>query len=681
MARSISTPLLAFLIIVSTHASSWHFSNPQPHGNNILDMILDSDGSVWQVGDRGRLYTSQDLDTWLPHETGITRSLRSIIFFKGNAFISTEAGGILTGSSPDALSFIDLGTTNWLEGVAASTDTLVTVGDNGAIYSSTDGLHWSPRGNFTDWLRSVAYGSGQFMAVGENGTILTSSDGIVWDKRPSGTSAHLNKVEFINSSFWLVGDSGVVLTNNFRMSFVPVNPGVTNTLFAIAGNTNEIVIAGDSALLLRNLQTGLWTSQADANSGNLAPLWPYYSALWDGRLFLIGGRTGLQVEGFRTNSVAPLNWYTDTQPTRNWLWSAARATNFYVACGAAGTIVTSEDGVDWNAEVTPAAAASEVLLGIGGNNRALIAVGSSGLILRGPNLLTNTLATNASGQLSTNQSSLFGVIWQSVPSPTTQDLQAVAANDSTILIGGAKGVLFTSPDGLSWQPRTSGLTNFLSSAASWTQGWIVTGSAGAILRSADGATWKSSFSGITEWVYNVRFVGGKLVAVGENGLILTSDDGANWTRRASGTTEWLNDVTYAQNSWWVAGSSGLILSSPDLAHWTLTRSITAKSLYAAITDGQQLILAGLEGVILRNNLVPVTSPVDFVSLGNTSDSTFFLFDGAVDQRFELEQKVRLQDPWAPAAALEIPTSGGTLIYQLPADGAPSRFFRTRLLTP
>src|SRR5207237_1425632 len=148
-------------------APLWRFSNPKPHGNNILDLALDGSGNYWQIGDRGRVYISPDLDTWFPKETRITRSLRSLVFFKGIAVISTEAGGILTGPSADALSFIDLGTSDWLEGLAASADTVVAVGDNGSIYSSSDAHAWTARGgNVPNWLRSVAYGSGQFMAVG-----------------------------------------------------------------------------------------------------------------------------------------------------------------------------------------------------------------------------------------------------------------------------------------------------------------------------------------------------------------------------------------------------------------------------------------------------------------------------------------------------------------------------------
>src|SRR5947209_7478023 len=102
-------------MLTASAAPLWRFSNPKPHGNNILDLGLDASGNYWEIGDRGRLYISPDLDTWFPQETGTTRSLRSLIFFKNSAVISTEAGGILAGPSADALSFVDLGTSDWLE--------------------------------------------------------------------------------------------------------------------------------------------------------------------------------------------------------------------------------------------------------------------------------------------------------------------------------------------------------------------------------------------------------------------------------------------------------------------------------------------------------------------------------------------------------------------------------------
>ncbi|HTG45677.1 MAG TPA: hypothetical protein VK633_14235, partial [Verrucomicrobiae bacterium] len=673
---------LFLLLLTLTNATAanlvWRFSNPHPHGNNILEMRL-QDGLVWQIGDRGQVYTSSDLDTWFPHNTGSSLSLRGLTFFGGKAFISTEAGGILSGTSPDDFTLVDLKTSNWLEGISASSSTLVAVGDNGSIYSTADGTRWTPRGNFTTSLRSVDYGANQFVAVGEDGFLATSSDGATWIEKTLTTTAHLNKVAYLNDRFWVVGDQGTVLTNNFRMTFVPVKVGVTNTFFAVAGSSNEVVIAGDGAVLLGNLQTGSWSQQADANSATLAPIWPYYSALWDGRLFLLGGRTGMKVEGFRTNSAAPLGWYAEPQPTRNWLWSAARSAGFYAACGVDGTILTSLDGLDWSREVVPSEASTQVFLGIGGNTNTLVAVGSGGTILRSQNILTNTVTTGANGQPETNQSTLFGVLWEKSISPTANDLQAVAANQTTLLVAGGKGTLLTSADGRTWQSRSSGVASFLSGAASWTQGWIVTGASGVILSSADSISWRGRNSGVTNWVYSVRYIGGKLIAVGESGLILTSTDGTQWTRRASGTSEWLNDVTFAAGTWYIAGSSGLVLTSTDSISWTVTRSSTSKSLYSAVTDGDQLIMTGLEGVIIRAQLAPILTPVNISSFGVGAGESVLLFTGVADQRFVLEAKVRLQDQWSPMAHLEIVESGGTLLFELPHDSSQSLFYRTRLL--
>jgi hypothetical protein len=556
---------------------------------------------------------------------------------------------------------------------------VVAVGDNGAIYSSADGIAWAKRGSFTPWLRSVGYGAGLFVCVGEGGFVATSSDGVAWTKKTVSTTADLNKVAYVNDRFWIVGENGTVLTNNFRVSFLSVNLGLTNSLYAVAGNSNEVVIAGDSVVMLGDLAKGTWTEQADASSPTLAPLWPYYSALWDGRLFLLGGRAGMQVQGYRTNSTDPLSWYTDSQATRSWLWSATRATNFYAAVGADGTIVTSLDGIEWDREAVPAGVESQVLLGIAGNDQALVTVGSAGTILRSPNILTNAVSTNDDGQLVTNQVNLMGLVWEQINSPTANDLQAIAATPAQFIAGGANGTILSSGDGITWQHRSSGVSAYLSGAAAWPGGFVMTGSAGTILSSANGLLWSVKSSGTAEWVYAVRYAGAKLIAVGENGLILTSDDGSKWQARSSGTTEWINDVTFAQGHWYAVAGSGTVLSSADAVTWAPLAVPTSRSLYGVVSDGQQLITAGLEGMILRTQLVPFTTPVNFLSYGQEDGISVFLFGGQTDQRFALETKARLSEPWTLLDTLELVEDGGTLIYQRPTGNSPARFFRTRLL--
>jgi len=61
----------------------------------------------------------------------------------------------------------------------------ITVGDEGTIKTSTDGIVWETRtSNTTNNLNNVTYNEDQgvFVVVGENNTILTSADGISWEE-------------------------------------------------------------------------------------------------------------------------------------------------------------------------------------------------------------------------------------------------------------------------------------------------------------------------------------------------------------------------------------------------------------------------------------------------------------------------------------------------------------------
>lgn len=669
------------LLFPSRAEGPWRFANPSPHGNNIIDMAI-RDGVVWQIGDRGSLHTSAGLDLWSSHETGVRLSLRGLAFFNGNACIVGESGSVLHGPTPDALTVRSLNTTNWLESVAASGDAVVAVGDNGAIYRSADGVNWVRQGSFTAWLRSVAFGGGQFLAVGEDGFAATSADGAAWTVRVTGATAHLNRAVYLQDRFWVAGDAGVVITNNFRFNFSVVNVGVTNDLFAVAGNGSDVVIAGDGILLLGKAAGGSWLSQVDSATQTLAPIWPYYSALWDGRLFLVGGRTGMKVEGFRTNSASPMLWFNEPQPTRNWLWSVTQQNGVFAASGADGAIVTSVDGIGWNRELVPTAAQAEVLLGIGGNSNALVVAGSAGTLLVSPNLSTNVVSTNGTGQLETNQISLLGVYWNAAASPTGNDLQGVAANSSTYVATGAKGTILVSSNGTNWSQRLSGVNAYLSGATAWPGGFIVCGESGTILSSTDGTLWFSRNSKVNTWIYSVRYLGGKLVAVGQGGLILTSDDGAQWTKRETGATEWINDAAFANGRWVAVAGFGWMVTSPDAVNWSASKSITARSLYGAATDGEQLVAVGLEGVILRQQLAVAATPVNFLSFETADTASLFLFGGQPGQRFALESQPELQKAWQAEGTLEFPGNATTLIHQRNATNASterSRFFRTRLL--
>ena len=62
---------------------------------------------------------------------------------------------------------LDGPTADWLEAVTATPTLCVAAGDNGAIYTSTNGAIWKKQNSGTNtWFRGVAAGLGNFVVVG-----------------------------------------------------------------------------------------------------------------------------------------------------------------------------------------------------------------------------------------------------------------------------------------------------------------------------------------------------------------------------------------------------------------------------------------------------------------------------------------------------------------------------------
>ena len=184
---------------------AWHWANPLPHGNNVVALGY-YNGLTIEAADLGQLYTSDDLlaPLWTPCPTGTTNSLQAIAVY-GNRVVVTGANGTVL-YSDDGVDYvyINLATPDWLVGVAASTNLVIAVGDEAAIYTSSDGAGWArqktPPNVGDNWLTGAAYGAGLFVAVGEGGYIATSPNGTNWTQRTvSGTSFANN----LNSVAWI----------------------------------------------------------------------------------------------------------------------------------------------------------------------------------------------------------------------------------------------------------------------------------------------------------------------------------------------------------------------------------------------------------------------------------------------------------------------------------------------
>lgn len=634
----------------------WRWSNPMPHGANILDMAYSTNGIAVQVGERGQIFTSVDFETWIPRNSGTDRSLRGVAFLGSRIVICGERGAILVADDPSRFALVDLAIPDWLESVAASTNLLVAVGDNAAIFTSADAVTWRRQTvPFTHWLRGVAWGPPGFVAVGENGFIATSPTGTNWNVRASGVSQHLNRVTWAGDRFCAVGEAGTVLTSETGISWSSQNSGAARSLFASAGLPASQLVAGEKEVWLRDGST--WTNQLGDGQLYPPPAWDYYATLWDGAAFWLGGASGMLVQGYKTNLTSQTVWAEAGDSVRDWLWTLVRTPDFYLAAGNRATVMSSGNGVDWTPLIVPNSVTNETFLGIGAAGNQLFVVGTSGAMLRSTN----------------------GVTWDAItPRPTTNDLQGFTIRGNLYLASGGRGTILSSADGTAWRPQVTGTTNFLSGLETFPGGFVATGDNGTILTSSDGTNWTLRTSGATNWLYRVHHLNGVLLAVGENGTMRTSTDGFKWTVIPSGTSEWLTDAAFCDGAWYVVGTGGTVLVSTNLATWTSVGTLTRKSLFGLAASPSQLVAVGVEGAILRAQIVPDATPISFLKFQRRGEYNLFLFGGKPDQRFRLEQSSDLLN-WSPGQDLDFLDGTGTLILLDQRPHEAMEFYRGRWL--
>jgi hypothetical protein len=452
---AVSSLVSMAVVLWAAHGQSeplrWRWSHPQPHGNNVIDMAWSMTGGYWlQAAEQGTLYTSRDGFSWIPQESGTRLALRGVAFLGERAVVTGEAGTVLYADAPEAFRVgqLDTGpTTDWLEGVAASPALAVAVGDNGAIYTSTNGAAWTRvESGVDDWLRGVAYGVGLFVAVGEQGTILSSSDGTVWTRRNSQTSAHLNRVALTPNGFVAVGDGGTVISSVTGNTWSSLLTGATGDLFTVGSTALDILVAGDVEVRVR---TGtVWSDELGGLDGPLPAT--YLASVGDTSSLFIAGQAGMMAEGFRLGA-GPYQWFLRSSPLRPLLFDGTWVSNLFVAVGDRSTVMTSVDGVDWSYEFPPVALTNAALLGVGGNTNLLVAAGSGGSLMTSSYGITNVISTNDLGLVVTQAVNTLGVVWRAVqPAPTTEDLQGVCHWNDRYFVTGNAGLVLSSADGDAW---------------------------------------------------------------------------------------------------------------------------------------------------------------------------------------------------------------------------------------
>lgn len=219
----------------------------------------------------------------------------------------------------------------------------------------------------------------------------------------------------------------------------------------------------------------------------------------------------------------------------------------FVAVGNAGTIISSENGIDWN---VASYSYSHNFHAVASSSVRFVAVGESGVI-----------ATSADGDNFTP-----------ITSPVSVSLNDVFFDGLRFLAVGDNGTIIKSSDGLTWNiiPGT-GISEKLNGITYSDKAveYVAVGNSGTILASSDGTTWQVKTAGTAANLMSVAYndFAECFIAVGDEGTVARStNDG--WKSTAS-TERNLTGVSFIKDlGLCIVTGYGLLMRSPDCEEWS-----------------------------------------------------------------------------------------------------------------
>lgn len=211
----------------------------------------------------------------------------------------------------------------------------------------------------------------------------------------------------------------------------------------------------------------------------------------------------------------------------------------FLGAGAGGVIVTSENGIAWDARDS---AVTQTLYGVAYVTADIwIAVGQQGKIIR---------TTDG------------GVTWVEISHAGGSSYNAVAYGNGLLVAVGESEVLVSSDQGLTWTVYTPPVSADLTGVVYGPDGFYIVGEESTILFTTDGTSFEAKSSPSVAEFRAITWTGGLLVVVGDDGATLTSLDGDLWNAQDSGIEEGnFLGIGYGDNRLVTVGKDSLVAYS------------------------------------------------------------------------------------------------------------------------
>ena len=479
----------------------------------------------------------------------ITGSLNGTVDAAGAIVWTTNSSGFTEGkvTGPVMSSLVrkdNGGATTTLR--LAATNTAGGFGNGGGVAQSLIWRQPTPTGA---GLRGIVYGGGRFVAVGQAGVVVTSPDGTNWLSSNATTTKELVSVAYGNGAYVAVGVSATVIASLDGITWSPrtMNSAAFQNFVGVAYGNNVFVAVNLVNEIFTSTDGNAWTKVSNAS---VAGFWNALRFV-GGRFVLVGGKNEL------------------------------------------GRISTSENGVTWTVETTPAVPGSGIT-DVTFNQGTWFAVGAGGtkVIRFTTPAATDTVVSDATGLGSTvavhngllvaggHQYSTDGIAWKRDSYPTAQVRSFASANGVLVAVG---ATISTTVTGKVWAT----VTRVLPSLAVNNVG-------------PNGPVTGPIFGEIE---YYTALGLRRTIRLGIGGLL---DERANnlspYTNVFSPTTKTLRDGISLLNGSVAVGDDGTIVRfGTGQNAWTNVPTVSSAHLISVATSDQQILVAvGTGGTILRS---------------------------------------------------------------------------------
>lgn len=240
---------------------------------NINDVAGTSWEDVVAVGGDG-LVLRFDGKSWAGLDRLVDKELTAVAPF-GSGYLAVGKGGTVLSVEGDAVAVVDAGLTAGLLGICSAAGKIAAVGEQGKIFTSTDGTTWTTiSSGVFDSLRDCTIDeTGKVLAAGDMGRIVVV-DGGAGELQDVSTIANLHRITLdADGTPYVVGDNGLILregTDGFEK--VHEEPGLF--LYGVHAFGNQVVAVGWAGRIINyNADTDEVEQVEAPDSGVLLQVW------------------------------------------------------------------------------------------------------------------------------------------------------------------------------------------------------------------------------------------------------------------------------------------------------------------------------------------------------------------------------------------------------------------------